>query len=158
MLAQVSAYTEPNAVGVAAPTLTPVKPAPQPKKQRAHTSPVPLLTTKQLASTRILSVAPAPINTVFTQAAAPGKVPITVLPHPVVIKQPAQEPMAWMNDEGFGLYPTNDTAIPLYTHPAPSWPWLDDNDIIKIYVNEWDGNYIKFARAIERALKEKNEI
>ena len=42
-------------------------------------------------------------------------------------KQPAQEPVAWMNDDGLmGLYKHSDTSIPLYTHPAPSWQGLDE--------------------------------
>ena len=84
----------PKLVGVAAPTLRPVNPAPQPKKQRAHTSPVPLFTTKQLASTRIRSVVPAPINTVLVRPAVPGRAPIIVLLAPVVISQPLLPPMA----------------------------------------------------------------
>lgn len=73
--------------------------------------------------------------------------------HPdcVIGKQPAQEPMAWMNDEGFGLYPTNDTAIPLYTHPH-QWQELTDDDF-----HEADG--IEFRRGAawaEQMLWEKN--
>ena len=76
------------------------------------------------------------------------------------LEQPAQEPMAWMNDEGFGLYPTNDTAIPLYTHPH-QWQGLTEKEILiicakmaaKLPNKEID---IIFARAIEQALKEKN--
>ena len=94
MLAHVSAYTVPRAVGVAAAPLTPVNPAPQPKKQRAHTSPLPLLTIKQLASTRILSVDPAPNNSVLLVPALADRLPITVLLDPVVIADPAPAPIA----------------------------------------------------------------
>lgn len=80
------------------------------------------------------------------------------------LTQPAQEPDAWMNDEGFGLYPTNDSAIPLYTHPAPLWQGLSDDEIQIIQDNSWiihssehkEFNTFKFASAIEQALKEKN--
>ena len=102
------------------------------------------------------------------------------------LEQPAQEPIAWMNDEGFGLYPTNDTAIPLYTHPhqvdldaeyskgfdagyearfeseSKSWQGLTDDEIRKIWFaleHELGTNIlygVKISRAIEQALKEKN--
>lgn len=79
--------------------------------------------------------------------------------------QPAQEPMAWMNDEGFGLYPTNDSAIPLYTQPH-QWNGLSDAEIDRLdeivddqllLDNFSITDYIHaFARAIEQKLKEKN--
>jgi hypothetical protein len=91
-------------------------------------------------------------------------------------EQPAQEPVAWMDinghvvsnkykekgnqfsvqDEPFSTY-----SIPLYTHPAPSWQGLTDDEIdnllfydFGIDIDEW----FKYARAIEQALKEKNNV
>jgi hypothetical protein len=80
-----------------------------------------------------------------------------------IYEQPAQEPMAWMNDEGFGLYPTNDTAIPLYTHPH-QWQGLTDDEIeeLGLDLSNPAGEFVGlsdwkiFARAIEQALKGKN--
>jgi hypothetical protein len=70
------------------------------------------------------------------------------------LEQPAQEPMAWMNDEGFGLYPTNDTAIPLYTHPH-QWQGLTADELEDIKDNSKEGWY-QLVRNVEQALKEKN--
>jgi hypothetical protein len=84
------------------------------------------------------------------------------------LSQPAQEPVAWMDSEGrFRLdFKTEivrsiaavNKEIPLYTHPAPSWQGLSDDEIAKIIGKgafyEW--NDVEFARAIEQALKEKN--
>jgi hypothetical protein len=87
--------TVPKLVGVAAaPAGRPVNPAPQPKKQRPHISPVPPLTTIQLASTRIRSVVPAPINTVLLHPTGVAILPITVLLQPHVIVHPAHLPIA----------------------------------------------------------------
>ena len=88
----------------------------------------------------------------------------------IKIKQPAQEPVAWMyqtEDENFktdtlsvGYEPTFDgKIIPLYTHPAPSWQGLSDDEIMNIARESYmsrDGGDIKFARAINDKLKEKN--
>jgi hypothetical protein len=82
-------------------------------------------------------------------------------------EQTAQEPMAWMNDEGFGLYPTNDTAIPLYTHPH-QWQGLTDDEmyeeILKASIPQYQEmdvtatNLKELIRAIEQALKKKNHV
>ena len=85
-----------------------------------------------------------------------------------ILEQPAQEPVGWMDSEGrFRLdFKTEivrsiaavNKEIPLYTHPAPSWQGLSDDEIAKIIGKgafyEW--NDVDFARAIEQALKEKN--
>ena len=86
--------------------------------------------------------------------------------------QPAQEPVAWMyqtEDENFktdtlsvGYEPTFDgKIIPLYTHPAPSWQGLSDDEIRKVIIDEQipvrtGKTANRFARAIEAKLKEKN--
>ena len=79
---------------------------------------------------------------------------------------PAQEPMAWMNDEGFGLYPTNDSALPLYTHFAPAWQGLSDEELSELFakcgwVEEGDNlhtlGFYKHARMLEQALRNKND-
>ncbi len=46
-------------------------------------------------------------------------------------------------------------AMQLKTHPAPSWQGLSDDEIEEIIVGK-NGTYFNFARAIEQALKEKN--
>jgi hypothetical protein len=76
------------------------------------------------------------------------------------LEQPAQEPMAWMNDEGFGLYPTNDTAIPLYTYPH-QWQGLTDDEIVaKVFENDELLARILYldgvSKALKQALEEKN--
>jgi hypothetical protein len=45
----------------------------------------------------------------------------------------------------------------LYTHPAPSWQGLSNDEIQAIMVGK-NGTYFNFARAIEAKLKEKNGI
>ncbi len=81
------------------------------------------------------------------------------------LEQPAQEPVAWMNDIAFSMDKDELTAdkfgdiVPLYTHPAPSWQGLSDDEIMNIARESYmsrDGGDIKFARAIEAKLKEKN--
>ena len=85
-------------------------------------------------------------------------------------EQPAQEPVAWMDKnkkavyyhkQGINFYIEN--AIPLYTHPAPSWQKLSDEEITEcnrkaIANTDWglDKLTFDFARIIEQALKEKN--
>ena len=51
---------------------------------------------------------------------------------------------------------------PLYTHPAPSWQELSDDEIWNIANflgknKEWDYP-VMFAKTIEKALKEKNNV
>ena len=93
-------------------------------------------------------------------------------------KQPAQEPVAWMNDIAFSmdkeLLGTRSRIVPLYIHPAPlqnksaeSWQGnkefvgLSDDEILEIdksidpKISIGKGKTL-FARAIEQALKEKN--
>jgi hypothetical protein len=82
-----------------------------------------------------------------------------------ILEQPAQEPVGWMDSEGrFRLdFKTEivrnisavNKEIPLYTHPAPSWQGLSDDEIETIMIGK-NGTYFNFARAIEQALKEKN--
>ena len=94
-------------------------------------------------------------------------------------KQPAQEPVAWMEIKENAGYkeikvwqePVSKQSIPLYPHPVPSWKGLSDDEIqdawYKLYPldknNLWDDMMIgkhldKFAHAIEQALKEKNNV
>ena len=87
-------------------------------------------------------------------------------------EQPAQEPVAWMtkweNQDGEIKYAVYEEKIgkfdiPLYTHPAPSWQGLSDDEIEKIYADtepdsKLDTYYIVLSRAIEAKLKEKNYV
>ena len=90
----------------------------------------------------------------------------------IKIKQPAQEPVAWMDSEGrFRLdYKTEivrsiaavNKEIPLYINPAPSWQGLSDDEIEQAILSKnkegaWWGMCLDIARAIEQALKEKND-
>ena len=80
------------------------------------------------------------------------------------LEHPAQEPVAWMDSEGrFRLdFKTEivrsiaavNKEIPLYTHPAPSWQGLSDDEITNIGISCQSLHQV--ARAIEQALKEKN--
>ena len=99
------------------------------------------------------------------------------------VEQPAQEPVAFTNEDELSelksgmttcyMYKQaiDDNDIALYTHPAPSWQGLSDDEIqdawYKLYPldknNLWDDMMIgkhldKFAHAIEQALKEKNNV
>jgi hypothetical protein len=79
------------------------------------------------------------------------------------LAQPAQEPVAWMSQGGdvsrsktyfeeMGFM----NLIPLYTTPpAAQRPWvgLTEDEVIDVFKEK---NAIKFARAIEAKLKEKN--
>ena len=90
-------------------------------------------------------------------------------------EQPAQEPVAYLKDINNPPFQTIDFAFieeeeayPVYTHPAPSWQGLS-NDEIKLLCNvvieiqsndviEYEWNEIeKIALSIESKLKEKNE-
>ena len=83
----------------------------------------------------------------------------------------AQQPVGWMDSEGrfrldFRTEIVRNIAavnkeIPLYTHPAPSWQGLSDDEIDAVWFevvkeNNFEGTGKYFARAIEEALKEKN--
>ena len=90
------------------------------------------------------------------------------------LEQPAQEPVAWINyvwkpyeeeSDDAAFYPDFDLDTydnggdPLYTHPAPTWQGLSDDDIWNIANflgknKEWDYP-VMFAKTIEKALKEK---
>ena len=88
----------------------------------------------------------------------------------IKIKQPAQEPVAWISGGGVLTKLKSEaqlwiikggTAIPLYSHPAPSWQGLSDDEIREIDDLTLGAEYFEeqateFARAIEQALKEKN--
>lgn len=82
------------------------------------------------------------------------------------LAQEEQEPVAWMS-RGKELleFSRPDTVygshtIPLYTHPPRrEWQWLTEEEIRAAYgkdLNYRDGDYERFARAIEAKLKEKN--
>ena len=82
------------------------------------------------------------------------------------LEQPAQEPVAWRNpndDDRRHAFMWNTDArdkekytVALYTHPAPSWQGLSDDEIEDVWNRNWDIGYKACARAIEQALKEKN--
>ena len=74
--------------------------------------------------------------------------------------QPAQEPMAWMDENNHVFEKESDihdsgSKIPLYTHPASSWQELTDEEIYKCQHPEYP-DIMYFARAIEQALRNKN--
>ena len=83
------------------------------------------------------------------------------------LAQPAQEPVAWMSKKRGDVskakmyFNEGEEILPLYTHPAPSWQGLSDDEINNLH-HKWimnSGNkdtQYDFARAIEQALKEKN--
>jgi hypothetical protein len=89
------------------------------------------------------------------------------------LEQPAQEPVAWIiQTQKIDGEPTAPYAmmgkykyvadtcdfgepIPLYTHPAPTWQGLSDDEIDKIIAYPW-GQTKDWVRAIEQELKEKN--
>jgi len=84
------------------------------------------------------------------------------------VEQPLQEPMAIIMpiyDDDPQWNDVIDCYLPpntkLYTHPAPSWQGLSDDEIRAIDDVTLGDYYVeelatKFARAIEQALKEKN--
>ena len=91
--------------------------------------------------------------------------------HPA--SQPAQEPVAWAVEdvvknqfvEGrprrVWYECKKGVGLPLYTHPAPSWQGLSDDEISKVISDEQipvrtGKTANRFARAIEAKLKEKN--
>lgn len=87
------------------------------------------------------------------------------------LEQPAEEPVAWMNDagdvipnfvredwEGRNWEVAKGFNIPLYTHPH-QWQGLTDDEIDAIKETIDYGCYpVSFARAIEQSLKEKNNV
>ena len=89
------------------------------------------------------------------------------------LEQPAQEPVAW-NEEEFNAIAYAYRTCPAHeikmvsdryqelvnyvlsiTHPAPSWQGLSDDEIHNLMIGK-NGVYYNFARVIEQALKEKN--
>ena len=73
----------------------------------------------------------------------------------------AQEPVAWMHrHEGeiteFNDFQSCDKCEPLYTHPAPSWQGLSDDEMMEIWFSDEVESTLDFGCAIEQALKEKN--
>ena len=92
-------------------------------------------------------------------------------------KHLAKEPVAWIKEVELGYmksnieigkmdYRTNlglkpePNDVALYTHPAPSWQGLSDDEIDCLEHNDFTcwgrDDLIVFGRAIEQALKEKN--
>ena len=83
-------------------------------------------------------------------------------------EQPAQEPVAWTDKYNFFLEWDKESlcdkavckeheAIPLYTHPH-QWQGLTDDEIAKLNLDGFaDESELEFARAIEQALRNKNE-
>ena len=80
--------------------------------------------------------------------------------------QPAQEPVAWMREDGQRVttasdrhnYPDYETrySIPLYTHPPQrTWVGLTDEEVWSA-CDGVDGSVPRYAKAIEAKLKEKN--
>ena len=82
------------------------------------------------------------------------------------LAQPAQEPVAWMREDGQRVttasdrhnYPDYETrySIPLYTHPPQrTWVGLTDEEVWSA-CDGVDGSVPRYAKAIEAKLKEKN--
>lgn len=84
------------------------------------------------------------------------------------LAQPAQEPVAWMSKKRGDVskakmyFNEGEEILPLYTHPAPSWQGLSDDDVHNYadhnfaFASEHFEEIFNFYRAIEQALKEKN--
>ena len=84
-------------------------------------------------------------------------------------REPTQEPVAyfkkWEDKSGEHKdikFSNSEGYKPLYTHPAPSWQELSDDEIWDIANflgknKEWDYP-VMFAKTIEKALKEKNNV
>lgn len=105
-------------------------------------------------------------------AIAPCKEALEDISKMETTSQPAQEPVAWLNiNDGFEddivtnnireQFGFHGHTVPLYTHPAPSWQGLSDDEIIDMYFQasispQPHQSIINFIRAIEQALKEKN--
>jgi hypothetical protein len=77
------------------------------------------------------------------------------------LEQPAQEPYGWYDNHDIYTEKQSDESIALYTHPH-QWQNLTDDEALQIYIDDpaiashRDPHLIKYARAIEQALKEKN--
>ena len=95
------------------------------------------------------------------------------------LAQPEQEPVAWqvmVEDEAMKEFPIKDMAHdwcakkklsgspsaywirPLYTAPR-QWQGLTDEEIVAVYGDDLkyrDGDYLRYSRAIEAKLREKN--
>ena len=90
------------------------------------------------------------------------------------LEQPAQEPVGYTTKFDLETALEGNTLlwfvnkngkynIPLYTHPAPSWQGLSDDEIGKIMQEtheefSYENDSWRFARAIEQSLKEKNNV
>lgn len=83
------------------------------------------------------------------------------------LEQPAQKPVAWMDEEGIWEYEWesySENKKPLYTHPAPSWQGLNDDEIDDVKTKAIMGaNGMSVEQLLglivsltEQALKEKN--
>jgi hypothetical protein len=78
------------------------------------------------------------------------------------LEQPAQEPVAMYENGNVNWINTPKDNLPLYTHPAPSWRGLSDDEKLAI-IRKWKDAHTMRAQeliglgdAIEQALKEKN--
>ncbi|CAB4133173.1 hypothetical protein UFOVP250_54 [uncultured Caudovirales phage] len=82
------------------------------------------------------------------------------------LEQPVQEPVMWMCTDNYDevVFLSDKTCIecrPLYTHPAPSWQGLSEEEQWNLINKsdipaDYDHEILAIARAIEQALKEKN--
>jgi hypothetical protein len=81
------------------------------------------------------------------------------------LEQPVQEPVAWMvyTQDGKSVCVTDNPAdfiewrsFPLYTHPPRrEWRSLSEEEISRAYFAS--ASHTEYARAIEQALRSKNE-
>ena len=79
----------------------------------------------------------------------------------VLVAQPEQEPVAWMDEVGsLYHYKEYETDKPLYTAPPQrEWQGLTLDEIFDVWRESYGKNGVAtdvFARAIEAKLKEKN--
>jgi len=71
------------------------------------------------------------------------------------VEQPAQEPV-YVVGKGWNCDEMPAEGTKLYTHPAPSWQGLSDDEIAKLNLDGYaDEGELKFARSIEQALRNK---
>jgi hypothetical protein len=84
------------------------------------------------------------------------------------LAQPAQEPVGFISTvpvvtpQSIRSDKNDVFNIPVFTHPAPSWQGLSDAVVMKIvwdleHITDKDLFVVEYYRAIEQALKEKND-
>lgn len=80
------------------------------------------------------------------------------------LAQPAQEPVAWIDEFGnceftYAMWmkeEPNVTWIPVYTHSAPSWQGLSDDEVTDL-ANFWDISDIGIEAFIDKVVRKSKE-